>query len=125
MEKEVKSINLTEKFDLFHAHWTPHIIGELNGQFVKLAKVSGDFVWHDHKEEDELFLVIKGTLFIALENQPTVQLNPGEMAIIPKGLAHKPYTEAGEAHILLFEPKRTLHTGEVENELTVKKLNWI
>ena len=119
----MNKINLTEKFGLFNEHWTPKIIGELNGQQVKLAKVKGEFIWHNHEGEDELFYIMKGTLKMEFRDK-TVVLNEGEMIIVPKGVEHRPIAEE-EVWILLFEPKNTKHTGEVESELTVKNLDWI
>ena len=119
----MSSINLKEKLDLFQEQWTPKIIGELNGQHVKLAKLEGEFVWHDHKNEDELFYVIKGQLILELRDQ-TIRLNEGEMYIVPKGVEHKPIAKE-EVHVLLFEPAVIKHTGEVEHELTKDKLDWI
>ena len=116
-------INLKEKFTLFSELWTPKIIGELNGQQVKIAKVKGEFVWHDHANEDELFMVIKGELKILLEDKE-VLLSEGEIFIVPKGIQHKPIAE-GECWILLFEPKQIQHTGELKSELTVDKPDWI
>lgn len=119
----MSSINLKEKLDLFQEQWTPKIIGELNGQHVKLAKLEGEFIWHDHKYEDELFYVIKGQLILELRDQ-TITLNEGEMYIVPKGVEHKPIAKE-EVHVLLFEPAVIKHTGEVEHELTKDKLDWI
>ncbi|OUS09900.1 mannose-6-phosphate isomerase [Nonlabens dokdonensis] len=119
----MSSINLKEKLDLFQEQWTPKIIGELNGQHVKLAKLEGEFIWHDHKNEDELFYVIKGQLILELRDQ-TITLNEGEMYIVPKGVEHKPIAKE-EVHVLLFEPAMIKHTGEVEHELTKDKLDWI
>lgn len=116
-------INIKEKLSLFSAHWTPKIIGELNGQYVKLAKLKGEMVWHDHAEEDELFLVIKGSLTLRFRDRE-VTLHEGEMYIVPKGVEHLPIAEE-ECHVLLFEPKSTAHTGKVESEMTVKDLEWI
>jgi mannose-6-phosphate isomerase-like protein (cupin superfamily) len=116
-------VNLEEKFDLFDEHWTPKIAGELNGQYVKLAKTKGEFIWHKHDTEDEFFLVVKGTLTIKLRDKD-IQLHPGEFLIVPKGVEHMPVSE-NEAHVLVFEPKETKHTGDVESELTVKKFDWI
>jgi mannose-6-phosphate isomerase-like protein (cupin superfamily) len=116
-------LNLAEKFALFNDHWNPRIIGELNGQEVKLAKVKGEFVWHDHKEEDELFFVVKGTLKIEFRDR-TETIREGEMIIVPKGVEHRPVAEE-EVYILLFEPKSTKHTGDVEHDLTVKKYDRI
>ena len=119
----MEKINLTQKFNLFSEHWTPKVLGELNGQYLKIAKVKGEFVWHDHAKEDELFMVIKGQLNIQLKDK-TVVLNEGEIYIVPKGIRHKPFAEE-ECWILLLEPKQTKHTGEVEAELTVKENEWI
>ena len=119
----MKVINIKEKFGLFNDHWHPRIIGEVNDSYVKAAKLTGDFVWHKHDNEDELFLVIKGTLLIKLRDRE-LQLNEGEMAIIPKGVEHFPVAEE-EVHVLLLEPKSTLHTGDVEHERTVKTQDWI
>jgi mannose-6-phosphate isomerase-like protein (cupin superfamily) len=116
-------INLKEKFGLFSEFWTPKIVGELNGQYVKIAKTQGDFVWHKHDGEDEFFLVIKGSLTIHLRDRD-VRLQEGEFFIVPRGVEHKPTSEK-EAHILVFEPKSTLHTGDVKSELTREKLDWI
>ena len=123
--KKIKSVNLVEKFSLFNETWTPKIIGELNNQYVKICKLKGDFVWHSHENEDELFLVIKGTLYIDFRNEKTVQVNEGEIIIIPKGLEHRPHTDGELVYNLLFEPKTTLHTGDLETKMTVKKLDWI
>lgn len=119
----MKKINLLEKFDLFNEHWAPKIIGELNGQHVKIAKVKGEFVWHDHANEDELFMVIKGRLTIHLENE-TVELNEGELYIVPKGIQHKPEAKE-ECWILLFEPKQIAHTGNVQIDLTKTEEEWV
>ena len=125
----MKTININQKFSLFNEKWTPKIIGELNGQYVKLAKVEGDFVWHDHKEEDELFLVFKGTLLMDLkqgEQVSTKEVGEGEMIIVPKGIQHRPRTKDGNpVFLMLFEPKSTAHTGEVIHEKTVTDLAWI
>ncbi len=110
-------INLKDKFGKFTEQWTPKIIGECNGQLIKIAKVQGDFVWHDHEKEDELFYVLKGTLFIDLEEK-TIELNEGEMAVIPKGVRHCPRTQDDEAWIMLIEPRSTKHTGNVKSDLT-------
>ncbi|MAY83100.1 MAG: mannose-6-phosphate isomerase [Flavobacteriales bacterium] len=122
---DIKAINIMEKFSLFDKEWTPHIIGELNGQYVKLCKLKDDFVWHSHENEDELFLVFKGTLLIDIKDGKTVEVKEGEMVIIPKGVEHRPHTNGEIVLNLLFEPKSTQHTGDVEDELTVKKLDWI
>jgi mannose-6-phosphate isomerase-like protein (cupin superfamily) len=110
-------VNLRQKLSLFTEHWTPKIVGELNGQHVKLVKVEGEFTWHDHADEDELFLVLHGTLTIKLRDRDIV-LREGEFFIVPRGVEHKPIAEE-EAHILLLEPAALArNTGNVENELT-------
>jgi len=111
-------INIKDKFTQFSDHWNPRIIGELNGQDVKIAKVKGEFVWHNHTNEDELFYIIKGSLKIDFEDKLRT-INAGEMIIIPRGVEHKPIAEE-EVWIMLFEPQSIKHTGEVEHELTVK-----
>ena len=116
----MQKINLAEKFSLFDEQWSPKLVGELNGQHVKLAKVQGEFVWHRHDDEDELFLVVKGRLVIKLRDRDVV-LDEGEMFIVPRGIEHKPVAEE-EAHILMFEPASTLNTGNVQNERTVADL---
>jgi len=118
---EIKKINLNEKFALFSEHWSPKIVGELNQQQVKIAKLKGEFVSHKHDHEDELFMVIHSQLFIELENE-TVELNEGEFVIIPKGVQHKPFAPE-EVKVLLFEPATTLNTGEVTNHLTGANLD--
>ena len=119
----MNKINLQEKFGLFNDHWSPKIIGELNGQMVKLAKLHGAFVWHDHADEDELFLVVKGSIKIEFRDK-TVSLEEGEMIIVPRGVEHRPIAEK-EAWVMLFEPAATKHTGEVEHELTKEHLERI
>tara|TARA_B100000214_G_scaffold89525_1_gene61788 strand:+ start:150 stop:524 length:375 start_codon:yes stop_codon:yes gene_type:complete len=123
--QEIKPINIMNKFSLFNEHWTPKIIGELNNQYVKICKLKDDFVWHSHENEDELFLVFKGTLVIDFRNQKTIEVKEGEMLIIPKGVEHRPHTNGEIVFNLLFEPKTTLHTGDVESDMTVKDLKWI
>lgn len=119
----MQSINLLQKFSLFQDQWSPKVIGELNGQQVKLAKLRGEFVWHDHANEDELFMVIKGQLQIQFREK-TVVLNPGELCIVPRGVEHNPVAPE-ETWVLLFEPAETAHTGAVETERTVKEYIWI
>ena len=123
--KKIQSINLMNKFSLFDEKWTPKIIGELNNQYVKLCKLQGDFVWHSHENEDELFMVFKGKLLMDFRDGRTVEVNEGEILIVPKGVEHKPYTNGDIVFNLLFEPKATKHTGDVDSTLTVKKINWI
>ncbi|MCG2783778.1 MAG: cupin domain-containing protein [Anaerolineae bacterium] len=115
-------INLSQKFDLFHEHWSPRIVGELNDSYVKLAKLKGEFVWHQHENEDELFLVVKGKLQIKLRDRD-LWIDEGEFVIIPKGVEHCPVAE-DEVQVLLLEPKSTLNTGDVQNERTVEA-EWI
>lgn len=119
----MQKVNLDEKFRLFTELWTPKIVGELNGQYIKLAKTKGEFVWHKHDTEDEFFLLIRGTFTIMLRDRD-IHLEPGEFFIVPRGVEHKPVSKQ-EAHVLVFEPKDTKHTGDVESEKTVKKFEWI
>jgi len=119
----MEAINVMQKFSLFNDHWSPKIIGDLNGQQVKLAKVKGEFVWHDHKDEDELFFIFKGKLKIEFRDK-VVELNPGEMLIVPRGVEHRPIAEE-EVLLMLFEPAATKHTGEVKHELTVENYGRI
>jgi mannose-6-phosphate isomerase-like protein (cupin superfamily) len=120
-EDSMEKVNLAEKFSLFDEHWSPKIVGELNGQYVKLAKLKGEFVWHHHEAEDEMFMVLKGRLVIKLQDRD-VALEEGEFLIIPRGVEHCPVAE-DEVHIMLFEPKSTLHTGNVQTERTVENLD--
>tara|TARA_B100001540_G_scaffold43945_1_gene39108 strand:+ start:444 stop:818 length:375 start_codon:yes stop_codon:yes gene_type:complete len=123
--KKIEPINIMKKFSLFKEEWTPKIIGELNGQHVKLCKLKGDFVWHSHANEDELFMVLKGTLLIDFRDGRTVKVEEGEIIIIPKGIEHRPHTNGELVFNLLFEPNTTLHTGDINTDLTVKELDWI
>ena len=123
--KKIEPINIMDKFSLFNEEWTPKIIGELNDQYVKLCKLKDDFVWHSHENEDELFMVFKGTLLMEFRDGRTVKIKQGEILIVPKGVEHRPHTNGEIVFNLLFEPKTTLHTGDVETEMTVKKLDWI
>ncbi|WP_455363515.1 cupin domain-containing protein [[Eubacterium] cellulosolvens] len=118
----MEKVNLAHKFSLFGDHWSPKIVGELNDSYVKLAKLKGEFVWHYHEKEDELFLVVKGGLLIKLRDRD-VRVEQGEFVIIPKGEEHLPVAE-DEAHVLLLEPKSTVNTGNVRNERTVRD-QWI
>ncbi len=120
----MKTINLAQKFEKFSELWTPKIIGELNDQFIKIAKVKGEFVWHSHEKEDELFIVQKGTLFIDFKDKTEI-VKPGEMIIVPKGVEHRPRTNGEEVFLILIEPKSTLHTGNVIDEKTVTDLERI
>jgi mannose-6-phosphate isomerase-like protein (cupin superfamily) len=119
----VTTINLAEKLTRFADRWNPRIIADLNDSHVKLAKVQGEFVWHQHAEQDELFLVLHGTLTIELRDG-AVTLGPGEMVVIPKGVEHRPVA-AEEVHLMLIEPKGIRHTGDVESELTVHEYSRI
>ena len=119
----MKKVNIEEKLDTFSDHWNPRIIGELNGQYVKAVKLKGEFVWHHHDNEDELFLVIKGTLKMEFRDR-IEEVNEGEFIIVPRSVEHKPVANE-EVHILLFEPASTLNTGNVENEKTRKTLERI
>ncbi len=119
----ISKVNLQQKFDSFSEHWNPKIVAELNGQLVKVAKLQGEFVMHQHDDEDEMFLVSKGILNIELEDQ-TLELHPGEFVVIPKGTPHKPIAN-DEVELILFEPASTVNTGATKNELTVEKLDRI
>ncbi|WP_454783053.1 cupin domain-containing protein [Legionella sp. WA2022007384] len=116
-------VNLTEKFKLFNEYWSPRIAGELNGQYVKLAKFKGEFIWHTHATEDELFLVLKGTLKLELRDK-IITLKEGEFYIVPKGVEHKPVADE-EVHVMLLEPKSTEQTGGIESNLLVYQQPWI
>ncbi|MBK9332966.1 MAG: cupin domain-containing protein [Ignavibacteria bacterium] len=109
-------INLNEKFGKFSDHFSPKIIAELNGQHVKLGKFKGEFIWHKHDNEDEMFMVIKGKFFMDLRGS-TIEINEGEIIVIPKGTEHRPRS-VEEVHVMLFEPAGTLNTGDVNNEFT-------
>jgi len=115
-------VNLARKLDFVHQYWSPKIVGELNESYVKVAKLKGEFIWHQHESEDELFLIIKGNLLIKLRDRD-ISLSEGEFAIIPKGVAHKPVA-AEEVQVVLIEPKTTVNTGNVHSERTVTN-EWI
>jgi len=119
----MKKVNIDEKLKVFSDYWNPRVIGELNGQFVKAVKLKGEFVWHHHDVEDELFLIIKGTLRMEFRDR-VEEVNAGEFIIVPHGVEHRPVATE-EVHLLLFEPASTLNTGNVENEKTRKKLERI
>jgi mannose-6-phosphate isomerase-like protein (cupin superfamily) len=119
----MKKVNIDEKLNTFSDYWNPRVIGELNGQFVKAVKLKGEFVWHHHDTEDELFLIIKGTLRMEFRDR-VEQVNEGEFIIVPRGVEHRPVAN-DEVHLLLFEPASTLNTGNVENEKTRKTLERI
>jgi mannose-6-phosphate isomerase-like protein (cupin superfamily) len=111
-------INITEKLQQIHQHWSPKVVGRLNGQEVKLAKIKGDFVWHHHEKEDELFLVIKGEFAMEYRDRTEI-IREGDFVIVPRGVEHRPVAK-NEAHILLFEPANTLNTGNIQGDLTVE-----
>jgi mannose-6-phosphate isomerase-like protein (cupin superfamily) len=117
-ETAMQKVNLAEQFSRFAEHWKPHVVGELNGQHVRLAKLKGEFVWHHHEREDELFLVVRGRLAMHFRDR-VVEVNEGEFLIVPHGVEHKPAAEE-ETHVLLFEPAETLNTGNLRNERTVE-----
>jgi mannose-6-phosphate isomerase-like protein (cupin superfamily) len=118
----VQVINLTQKLSLFQDHWNPRIVAELNDSYVKLAKLKGEFIWHHHENEDELFFIIKGRLLIRLRERD-LWLNEGEFVVIPRGVEHMPVA-AEEVQVMLLEPKSTSNTGNVQNERTVEA-GWI
>ncbi len=122
MSNRIEVVDLAQKFAMISEYWHPRIAGELNDSHVKLGKFKGEFVWHVHKDEDELFLVIQGTLVIRLRDGD-ITIRPGQFAIIPKGVEHMPVA-AEEVHALLLEPKTTVNTGNVQNERTIAA-EWI
>jgi mannose-6-phosphate isomerase-like protein (cupin superfamily) len=119
----MEKVNLAEKFSRFNDYCNPRIIGELNGQHVKAVKLKGEFVWHSHQHEDELFLVVKGSFNMELRDK-TVAINEGEFFIVPRTVEHKTVAEE-EVHILLFEPATTVNTGDVQHEFTRTTLEKI
>lgn len=116
----MEKVNLAEKLSLFNAQWQPKIVGELNGQLIKLVKFKGPFVWHHHDNEDEMFYVVKGSFDMEFKEK-TLTINEGEFIIVPRGVEHRPNAKE-EAEVMLFEPATTLNTGNVENEITQRKL---
>jgi len=116
-------VSLAEKFSRFSDYWNPRVVGELNGQQVKLAKLKGDFLWHRHAAEDELFLVVKGHMEIRLRDG-VIRLDEGEFFIVPRGVEHQPFA-ADEAHVLFLEPASTVNTGDIRNERTRERLERI
>ena len=123
IEGKMEKVNLLEKFAHIHEMWKPYIAAELNGQMVKLDKIKGEFVWHHHENEDEMFLVVKGRFRMDLRDQP-IWLEEGEFLVVPHGVEHRPVAEE-EAWILLFEPTGTLNTGNLKNERTHQTLERI
>jgi mannose-6-phosphate isomerase-like protein (cupin superfamily) len=119
----MEKINLKEKLSKFSDHWTPKIIAEMNDYQFKLVKIKGDFVWHNHEDTDEVFIVIEGKMKIEFENE-TVELNEGEMYVVAKGIQHKPSAET-ECKIMLVEPRGVVNTGNTEGELTASNDVWI
>lgn len=117
-------VNISKKLAQINEFWSPHIAGEVNDTYIKVAKLKGEFDWHFHENEDEMFLVVKGQLIIQLRNENEVVLNEGEFFIVPKGVEHRPVA-AEEVHIMLIEPKTTLNTGNVINERTKENLKHI
>lgn len=120
-------VNLAEKFSKFAEHYSPKIAGELNDSYVKLVKLKGEFVWHHHEDEDEMFLVVRGTLRMGIRDgagEREEEVGPGEFIIIPRQVEHRPAADE-EVHVVLLEPKSTLNTGNVRNERTVEKLDLI
>jgi mannose-6-phosphate isomerase-like protein (cupin superfamily) len=116
----MEKINLVNKLALFNDHWSPKVVEEMNDSLIKLAKLKGEFVWHHHDNEDELFFVVKGKLVIKFRDKD-IELNEGELIVIPRGVEHLPVA-AEEVHVMLIEPKTTLNTGNVVNERTVSDL---
>lgn len=114
----MQKVNLQQAFASFDETWTPKVAGELNGQLVKLARFAGEFVWHHHDDEDELFLVVDGRIAIHLRDR-VVELGPGELLIVPRGVEHKPVAITETANVLMFEPGSTRNTGAVEDERTI------
>lgn len=119
----MEKINIEEKLSLFNEYWSPKIISEVNESYVKLAKLKGDFIWHTHENEDEMFYVLKGELIIKFKEKD-VQLHEGECIVIPRGIEHMPVAKE-EVHVMLIESKTTLNTGNVVNERTVENLKKI
>ena len=119
----MKKINLSEKLSEFTDHWSPKIIAEMNNYQFKLIKIEGDFIWHNHTDTDETFIVLEGSMFIELEDE-TVELNEGEMYVVPKGVNHKPYA-IEECKVMLVEPRGVLNTGNINNDLTASNDEWI
>ena len=128
----MNKINLSQKLSLINDHWNPRIIGELNGQYLKLVKFKGPFTWHHHESEDEMFLVVKGRFRMEYrengagtsEGEQNVWLEEGEFIVVPRGVEHRPVADE-EAEVLLFEPASTLNTGNVQDKFTVPKLDWL
>jgi len=116
-------VNIGEKLSLVDEFWAPKVIAEINDYQFKLAKMKGDFVWHNHVDTDEVFLVVKGSMCIEMEHE-TIRLNEGEMYVVPKGVMHKPYATE-ECHVLLVEPRGVVNTGDAEGQLTAENDVWV
>lgn len=119
----IEIVNLKDRFSRFEERWRPYIVAELNGQHVKLAKLEGEFIWHTHAEEDEMFLVVQGQMRIELRDG-AVELAAGEMCVVPRGVEHRPVAN-GLVQVMLFEPAATEHTGDVESDRTVRDQQWL
>ena len=119
----MKKINFKSKFDKFNDHWSPKVIAEMNDYQFKLVKIKDDFVWHEHNDTDEVFIVISGVIWIEFKDE-TIQINTGEMIVVPKGTKHRPYATE-EAQIMLVEPKGVVNTGDIESDLTALNDQWI
>ena len=121
--RSFNKINFNDKFSKFSQHWQPKVVANLNDYEIKLVKLKGDFVWHQHTQTDEAFIVLKGAIQIEFENH-AVSLNEGEMLVVPKGVRHKPHADE-EAEVMLIEPKDIRNTGNIENDLTAPNDDWI
>ena len=119
----MKKINFKSKFQKFEDHWSPKVIAEMNDYQFKLVKIEKDFIWHQHDDTDEVFIVIEGKISIEFEDE-TVEINEGEMIVVPRGVKHKPFAEK-EAKIMLIEPTGTVNTGDIEDKLTAPNDQWI
>ena len=119
----MKKINLEDKLSKFSEHWSPKVIAEMNDYQFKLVRIEGEFVWHDHPDTDEVFIVIEGTMQIEFEDR-TIELSEGEMLVVPKGVRHKPYAEE-ECKVMLVEPRGVVNTGDAEGDLTAPNDDWI
>jgi mannose-6-phosphate isomerase-like protein (cupin superfamily) len=119
----MKKINLEDKLSKFSEHWSPKVIAEMNDYQFKLVRIEGEFVWHDHPDTDEVFIVIEGTMLIEFEDR-TIELSEGEMLVVPKGVRHKPYAEA-ECKVMLVEPRGVVNTGDTGDELTADNDVWV
>lgn len=119
----MEKVSLGEKFGRVREYWSPKIVGELNDSYVKVVKMRGEFLWHHHEQEDELFLVVKGTLRMRFRDRE-VRIREGEFVIVPRGVEHLPVADE-EVHVVLLEPKSTLNTGNVQSERTIQELERI